>query len=49
MIQNRVFPRNAARLRALGAGYANRAPTPGARLLKAPQAQADEARRLLPQ
>lgn len=49
MIQNQVFPRNAAQLRALGVGYANRAPTPGARLLKALQAQADEARRLLRQ
>jgi hypothetical protein len=44
---NAVFPRNAAQLRALGVGYANCAPTPEARLLKALQAQADEARKLL--
>jgi len=46
-MNNAVFPRNAAQLRALGVGYANCAPTPEARLLKALQAQADEARKLL--
>jgi hypothetical protein len=44
---NAAFPRNAAQLRALEVGDANCAPTPEARLLKALQAQADEARKLL--
>jgi hypothetical protein len=46
-MNNAVFPRNAAQLRALGVGYANCAPTPEARLLKSLQSQVDEARKLL--
>ena len=46
-MNNPVFPRNAAQLRALGVGYANCAPTPEARLLKSRHAQAEEARKLL--
>ena len=46
-MNNAVFPRNAAQLRALGVGYANCAPTPEARLLKALQAQTDEVPALL--
>jgi 2-keto-3-deoxy-L-rhamnonate aldolase RhmA len=46
-MNNPVFPRNAAQLRALGVGYANCAPTPEARLLKSLQSQVDEARKLL--
>ncbi len=42
-----AFPRNAAQLKALGAGYANCAPAPEARLLHSMRAQLDEARRLL--
>lgn len=46
-MNNAVFPRNAAQLRALGVGYANCAPTPEARLLRSLQTQAAEARKLL--
>jgi 2-keto-3-deoxy-L-rhamnonate aldolase RhmA len=46
-MNNAVFPRNAAQLRALGVGYANCAPTPETRLLKSLQSQVDEARKLL--
>jgi 2-keto-3-deoxy-L-rhamnonate aldolase RhmA len=42
-----AFPRNAAQLKALGAGYANCAPAPEARLLRSLREQLDEARRLL--
>ena len=42
-----AFPRDAAQLKALGAGYTNCAPTPEVRLLKSMQDQAAEARRLL--
>jgi 2-keto-3-deoxy-L-rhamnonate aldolase RhmA len=42
-----VFPRDAAQLRELGVGYANCAPAPEARLLRALQTQATEARKLL--
>ena len=45
-MNNPVFPRNAAQLRALGVGYANCAPTPEARLLKSLQSQVEEARKL---
>jgi 2-keto-3-deoxy-L-rhamnonate aldolase RhmA len=46
-LNHAAFPRNAAQLKALGAGYANCAPTPEARLLKSLREQADDARRLL--
>ena len=46
-MNNAVFPRNAAQLRALGVGYANCAPTPEARLLQSLRTQAAEARALL--
>jgi 2-keto-3-deoxy-L-rhamnonate aldolase RhmA len=42
-----AFPRNAAQLKKLGAGYTNCAPTPEARLLQSLQAQLTEARKLL--
>jgi len=42
-----AFPRDAAQLKALGAGYANCAPAPEARLLNSMRAQLDEARRLI--
>jgi hypothetical protein len=42
-----AFPRDAAQLKALGAGYTNCAPSPEARLLQSMRAQAAEARRLL--
>jgi len=42
-----AYPRNAAQLRDLGAGYTNCAPTPEVRLLKSLQEQAAEARKLL--
>jgi hypothetical protein len=45
-MNNAVFPRDAAQLRALGVGYANCAPAPEARLLKSFQQQAAEARKL---
>ena len=46
-LNHAAFPRNAAQLRELGAGYTNCAPSPEARLLQSMQAQAAEARRLL--
>jgi len=46
-LNHAAFPRNAAQLRALGAGYTNCAPTPEARLLHSLQAQLSEARKLL--
>src|SRR4051812_320390 len=42
-----AFPRDAAKLKELGVGYSNCAPTPEVRLLRSLQAQAEEARRLL--
>ena len=42
-----AFPRDAAQLKALGAGYANCAPTPEARLLQSMRTRLAEARRLL--
>ncbi|HEU0217816.1 MAG TPA: aldolase/citrate lyase family protein [Stellaceae bacterium] len=42
-----AFPRDAAQLKALGAGYTNCAPTPEVRLLKSMQDQAAEARKLV--
>jgi 4-hydroxy-2-oxoheptanedioate aldolase len=42
-----AFPRNAAQLRNLGAGYTNCAPTPEARLLQSLETQLGEARKLL--
>jgi hypothetical protein len=46
-LNHAAFLRNAAQLKQLGAGYANRAPTPEARLLKSFRDQAGEQRRLL--
>jgi 2-keto-3-deoxy-L-rhamnonate aldolase RhmA len=46
-LNHAAFPRNAAQLKELGAGYTNCAPTPEARLLRSMQEQAAEARRLL--
>ena len=46
-LNHAAFPRNAAELRELGAGYTNCAPTPEARLLHSLQTQLAEARRLL--
>ena len=46
-LNHAAFPRNAAQLRELGAGYTNCAPTPEARLLQSFQTQAAEARKLL--
>src|SRR5438128_10839004 len=46
-LNHAAFPRNAAQLRELGAGYTNCAPTPEARLLRSFQTQAAEARTLL--
>jgi 2-keto-3-deoxy-L-rhamnonate aldolase RhmA len=42
-----AFPRDAAQLKALGAGYANCAPAPEARLLRSMRDQLEAARRLL--
>ena len=42
-----AYPRNAAQLKELGAGYTNCAPTPEVRLLKSLQDQAAEARKQL--
>jgi hypothetical protein len=42
-----AFPRNAAQLKELGAGYTNCAPTPEARLLHSMREQMAEARKLL--
>jgi 2-dehydro-3-deoxyglucarate aldolase/4-hydroxy-2-oxoheptanedioate aldolase len=46
-LNHAAFPRNAAQLKELGAGYTNCAPTPEVRLLHSLQAQAAEARKLL--
>jgi 2-keto-3-deoxy-L-rhamnonate aldolase RhmA len=46
-LNHAAFPRNAAQLKELGAGYTNCAPTPEARLLHSMREQAAEARRLL--
>ena len=46
-LNHAAFPRDAAQLKALGAGYANCAPSPEARLLQSFQHQAAEQRRLL--
>ena len=46
-LNHAAFPRNAAQLKALGAGYTNCAPRPEARLLRSFQDQAAEQRRLL--
>jgi 2-keto-3-deoxy-L-rhamnonate aldolase RhmA len=46
-MNNAVFPRNAAELKALGVGYANCAPSPEVRLLHALKTQVSEARKLL--
>src|SRR6201987_706414 len=42
-LNHAAFPRNAAQLRELGAGYTNCAPTPEARLLRSLQTQLSEA------
>ena len=46
-LNHAAFPRNAAQLRELGAGYTNCAPTPEARLLQSMRTQATEERKLL--
>jgi 2-keto-3-deoxy-L-rhamnonate aldolase RhmA len=46
-LNHAAFPRNAAQLRELGAGYTNCAPTPEARLLRSLQTQLSESRKLL--
>jgi 2-keto-3-deoxy-L-rhamnonate aldolase RhmA len=46
-LNHAAFPRDAAQLRELGAGYTNCAPTPEARLLQSLQAQLAEARKIL--
>ena len=46
-LNHAAFPRNAAQLKELGAGYTNCAPTPEARLLQSLQAQLTESRKLL--
>jgi 4-hydroxy-2-oxoheptanedioate aldolase len=46
-LNHAAFPRNAAQLRELGAGYTNCAPTPEARLLHSFQVQLADARKLL--
>ena len=46
-LNHAAFPRNAAQLRDLGAGYSNCAPTPEARLLRSMQEQAVAQRKLL--
>jgi hypothetical protein len=46
-LNHAAFPRNAAQLKELGAGYTNCAPTPEARLLQSLHAQLSEARKLL--
>jgi len=46
-LNHAAFPRNAAQLRDLGAGYTNCAPTPEARLLHSMRAQAAEERKRL--
>jgi 2-keto-3-deoxy-L-rhamnonate aldolase RhmA len=46
-LNHAAYPRNAAQLKELGAGYTNCAPTPEARLLRSLSEQMAEARRLL--
>lgn len=46
-LNHAAFPRNAAQLKELGAGYTNCAPTPEARLLRSMQEQAVAQRKLL--
>src|SRR5271163_3725765 len=46
-LNHAAFPRNAAQLKELGAGYTNCAPTPEARLLHSMREQMAEARKLL--
>src|SRR5246127_528714 len=46
-LNHAAYPRNAAQLRNLGAGYTNCAPTPEARLLQSLETQLGEARKLL--
>ena len=46
-LDHAAFPRDAAQLKALGAGYSNCAPSPKVRLLRSFQDQAAERRRLL--
>src|SRR5229473_2339757 len=46
-LNHAAFPRNAAQLKELGAGYCSCAPTPEARLLRSFQTQVSEARKLL--
>src|SRR5271166_2561154 len=46
-LNHAAFPRNAAQLKELGAGYTNCAPSPEARLLRSLQDQLAEARKLL--
>ena len=46
-LDHAAFPRDAAQLKALGAGYTNCAPSPEVRLLRSFQDQAAERRRLL--
>src|SRR6266550_3379279 len=46
-LNHAAFPRNAAQLKELGAGYSNCAPTPEARLLRSMQDQAAAQRKLL--
>ena len=46
-LNHAAFPRNAAQLKELGAGYTNCAPTPEARLLQSLQTHLAEARKLL--
>jgi 4-hydroxy-2-oxoheptanedioate aldolase len=46
-LNHAAFPRNAAQIRDLGAGYTNCAPTPEARLLQSLQTQLSESRKHL--
>jgi len=46
-LNHAAFPRDAAQLKALGAGYTNCAPSPEARLLRSLSEQAAKQRRLL--
>src|ERR1700730_8446800 len=46
-LNHAAFPRNAAQLKVLGAGYSNCAPTPEARLLRSMQEQCAAQRKLL--
>jgi 2-keto-3-deoxy-L-rhamnonate aldolase RhmA len=46
-LNHAAFPRDAAQLKELGAGYCNCAPTPEARLLRSMQEQAAAQRKLL--